>query len=63
MDKMIKGLFDYQRFEENDKLARIIKMTEDKYSGKELALDELEMVNAAGISAPMQSVPSIINKE
>lgn len=47
MEKTLKGLFDFQRFENNDHLSRLIKESENRYS-RELSDDELEQVNAAG---------------
>ena len=47
MEKKLKKLFDYQRFEKNERLEKIIKETESRYGG-ELSDDELSFVNAAG---------------
>ena len=47
MEKKLGKLFDYQRFENNDKLAKLIRETESRYA-KELTDDELELVAAAG---------------
>ena len=49
--KNIRKLFDYQKFEENERLSSMIKRTESKYlrsSRHELDDDELFFVNAAG---------------
>lgn len=52
-------LFDYQRFEVNGRLAKLILDTEGRYQGasQELSGDELELVNAAGemLSTPPNS--------
>ena len=47
MDKTIKALFDYQKFEGNSRLAAMIADTEKRYA---VQLDDadLEFVNAAG---------------
>ena len=47
MEKKLKRLFDYQRFEQNEKLEKLILKTESRYS-KELTDDDLSLVNAAG---------------
>lgn len=41
------ALFDYQRIEENPRLAKMIEDTEARY-GAELSDDSLEFVSAAG---------------
>ena len=47
MEKKLKMLFDYQRFEKNAKLEKLISETEDSFAN-ELSDDELFFVNAAG---------------
>lgn len=47
MEKKLKELFEYQRFEHNGKLDKMINETENRY-GKELSDDDLSLVNAAG---------------
>ena len=47
MEKKLKKLFDYQRFEKNERLEKIIKKTESRYGG-ELSDDDLSLVNAVG---------------
>ena len=47
MEKKLKKLFDYQRFEKNEKLEKLIRETENRYSA-ELSDDDLSLVNAAG---------------
>ena len=47
MEKKLKKLFDYQCFEKNERLEKIIKETESRYGG-ELFDDDLSLVNAAG---------------
>lgn len=49
--KNLRKLFDYQRFEENERLSSMIRRTESKYLGssrQELDEDDLFFVNAAG---------------
>lgn len=47
MEKKLKQLFDFQRFEKNQKLDKMIQETENYYS-KELSDKELSFVAAAG---------------
>ena len=47
MESKLKKLFDYQRFEQNDRLEALIRESEDRFVRK-LSDDELFLVNAAG---------------
>ena len=47
MENKLRKLFEYQRFENNSRLAKIISETENRYSS-ELSDDDLEFVSAAG---------------
>ena len=47
MDRKLKMLFDYQRFEKNQRLEELIRETESRYA-KDLSDEELGYVNAAG---------------
>lgn len=47
MEKKLKKLFDYQRFEQNAKLEKLIRETESRYA-KELSEEDLSLVSAAG---------------
>lgn len=47
MDNKLRKLFDYQRFEGNERLAKFISETESRYA-KNLSDDDLSFVNAAG---------------
>lgn len=47
MENKLKKLFDYQRFEKNAKLERLIWETENGYAA-EISDDDLFLVNAAG---------------
>ena len=56
MKDKLKTLFDYQRFENDEKLARLIKDSESRLSGSGLQpLDDsdLSQVNAAGDSGSL----------
>lgn len=55
MEKKLKKLFDYQRFEQNEKLEKLIYETENRYA-KELSEEDLSLVSAAGdMIAPNES--------
>ena len=49
MEGKLKALFDYQKFEGNSALQSVIDSVHSRYAVKELSLDEMEWVNAAGI--------------
>ena len=50
MESKLSRLFDYQKFEPNSKLDKLIKDVESRYSLDDMMMsdDELGMVNAAG---------------
>lgn len=52
MEKILRTLFDYQRFSPNPLLSELITDTQSRYSrkarGVELTEDEAGLVNAAG---------------
>ena len=48
MEKLLTGLFDFQRFESDPALQSVIDEVDARYSGRELSDDELEMFSAAG---------------
>ena len=52
MERKLKNLFDYQKFEKNDHLDRLIQETMNRYEKYELSDDDLEFVNAAGVKNP-----------
>ena len=49
-EQKLKKLFDFQKFENNSRLEKLIKETEAESSGVELSDDELSLVNAAGVT-------------
>ena len=53
MDKTLKRLFDFQKFEQNEDLQQIINSVHARYGVRELSLDDLSQVNAAGDPALM----------
>ena len=48
MEGKLKTLFDYQKFEGNPALQSVIDSVHARYAAKELSLDEMEWVAAAG---------------
>ncbi len=48
MMKKLSWAFDYQKFQQNPRLAAIIRETEDRHARTALADDDLEQVSAAG---------------
>lgn len=49
MEGKLKALFDYQKFEGNPDLQKVIDSVHSRHSARKLSLDELEWVAAAGI--------------
>ena len=52
MEKKLMQLFDYQRFEGNSDLQQMIDSVHARYAARELNLNDLEMVSAAGNPEP-----------
>ncbi len=48
MEKTLKQLFDFQKFEGNADLASVIDSVHARYTRRKLSLEETELVNAAG---------------
>ena len=48
MEGKLKALFDYQKFEGNPVLQSVIDSVHARYAVKELSLDDMEWVAAAG---------------
>ncbi len=48
MESLLKGLFDYQRYEENASLRAVIDSVHGRYAVRDLSMDELDMISAAG---------------
>ena len=49
MERKLKQLFDYQRFERNPELQQVIDAVHAKYAARDLELADMEMVSAAGV--------------
>ena len=54
MEHTLKRLFDYQRFEQNEDLRQVIDSVHARYAVRELSLDELSGIAAAGDPALMK---------
>lgn len=50
MENRLKKLFDFQRFEGNASLQSVIDDVHARYARKELSLEDMEWVSAAGYS-------------
>lgn len=50
MENLLKKLFDFQRFQGNERMETLISETEKRYGGEREGLpdEELDFVNAAG---------------
>ena len=48
MEKKLAKMFDFQKFDGNRDLQKVIDSVHRKYAARELNLDDMEMVNAAG---------------
>ena len=49
MERTLKSVFDFQKFEGNSDLQKVIDSTHSRYAVRELNMDEMEWVSAAGI--------------
>ena len=65
MDNVLKRLFDFQRFQRNDRMETLISETESRYgeTPKGLSDAELDFVNAAGEVSPMNEKTSRVTEE
>ena len=50
MEKKLRKLFDFQRYEGNASLQSVIDDVHSRYAKRELDMDDMEWVNAAGSS-------------
>ena len=48
MERVLTQLFDFQLFDQNAELQRVIDEVHDRYAVRELSLDEMELLAAAG---------------
>ncbi len=50
MEEILESLFEFQLFSENPDLKRVIDSVHARYNRRELSMDDLEYVSAAGLS-------------
>lgn len=48
MERKLSRLFDFQKFEQNESLQQVIDAVHARYQTRELSLDEMEWLSAAG---------------
>ena len=48
---LLTRLFDYQQFERNSNLSRVISTVHERYSAKELSLDDLDLIAAGSVDS------------
>ena len=56
MDNKLKQMFGYQRFAENRDLQQVIDSVHARYAKRELDLDEMDTVAAAGMPVKPESL-------
>ena len=49
MESKLRQLFDFQKFEGNSELQQLIDSVHARYAVRELSLDDMEFVAAAGV--------------
>ena len=49
LERTLKRLFDYQKFEKNADLERLVDSVHSRYAIRELSIDDVDMVFAAGV--------------
>ena len=49
MEKKLKELFDFQKYQGNSELQQVIDAVHAKYAVRELSLSDMDMVFAAGV--------------
>lgn len=50
MESILKSCFEYQKFEENAALRSVIDSVHARWASRELNLDEMNSIAAAGVS-------------
>ena len=58
--KKLSQAFDYQKFQQNPKLAGIVRETEGRYAKAALSDDDLEQVSAAGETTVPTMEPEVL---
>jgi hypothetical protein len=49
MERKLRGLFDYQKFEGNTSLQSVINSVHSRYGTRELSFEDMEHISAAGL--------------
>lgn len=62
MENKLKNMFEYQRFQNNPRLAKIIADTESRY-GEALSDDDLFSVNAAGTADSLMGAANKLRED
>ena len=62
LENKLKSIFEYQRFEKNAHLERLIQESMERYESTELSDDDLEFVNAAGVNTHIKPDSHIDNR-
>ena len=64
MERKLKALFDYQKFEGNAELQQVINSVHSRYTAaQELSLDDLMQVAAAGVPESLQKKDDSRNRK
>ena len=58
--KKLSHAFDFQKFQQNPKLAGIVRETEGRYAKAALSDDDLELVSAAGETTVPTMNPEVL---
>ena len=58
--KKLSQAFDFQKFQQNPKLAGIVRETEGRYAKAALSDDDLELVSAAGDTTGPTMNPEVL---
>ena len=61
MEKVMSRMFDYQRFEQDSALQSVIDEVHSRWLKRELSMDEMEMLSAAGNSQKNEKNPLFIS--
>ena len=58
--KKLSQAFDFQKFQQNPKLAGIVRETEGRYAKVALSDDDLELISAAGVTTVPTVHPEVL---
>lgn len=65
MEKKLRALFDFQKYEQNEDLQKVIDRVHARYSGsaRMLSDDEADLVAAAGMPETAMKHKSLLDKD